>query len=117
MSMILREPLASQVQQLADAAGVSVEALVAAALEQYQAHARRLKLSQESEWWQSLPPNIRVRYAGQFVAVHNQVIVDYDRDEEALRGRIQSRYASTPVYITRADRRSELRLVSRERIR
>ncbi len=117
MGMILREPLASQIQQLAKAEGMSVEALMQAALNVYEARARKQILNGESEWFHSLPPNIRQRYAGQFVAVHNQVVVDYDHDQEALLMRINARFGRTPVFIAPAERRHELRLVSTPRIR
>ncbi len=110
--IVLREPLASQIRQEAEAKGVQVESLIESALRHYRFQAQRRKIDAESAWWQTATSEVRARYAGDFVAIHDRVVVDHDRDEAALRKRIRSKYGKTVVLITPAEVRRELRIVS-----
>ncbi|HLF28094.1 MAG TPA: DUF5678 domain-containing protein [Anaerolineae bacterium] len=108
----MSEPLASQIRQEAEAQGVEVEKLIEAALRQYRFQSQREKISTESEWWRSVPSETRARYTGEYVAVHNQQVVDHDRDEETLRKRIRASYGKVAVLIAPAEGRRTLRIVS-----
>jgi hypothetical protein len=110
--IILHEPLASQLRQQAEAEGVKVESLIESALRHYRFQSQRRKIDAESVWWQGVASDVRAQYAGEFVAIHNQSVIDHDRDEEALRKRIRSKYGKTAVLITPAAGRRELRVVS-----
>ena len=110
--IIVSEPLASQIRQEAETEGVGVESLIEAALRHYRFEAQRKKINGEAEWWRTVTPQVRARYAGEFVAVHNKQVVDHDKDEEALRKRIRTRYGKTAVLLTPAEGQRELRIVS-----
>lgn len=110
--IVLHEPLASQLQQQAEAEGVKVESLVESALRHYRFQSQRKKIDAESRWWQGVASDMRAQYAEEFVAIHHQSVIDHDRDEEALRKRVRSKYGKTAVLITPAAGRRELRVVS-----
>lgn len=110
--LVVHEPLASQIRAAAQAEGVDAESLVETAIRHYRFEAQRHKVNAESAWWASLPPDERLRYADEFVAVHQRAVVDHDRDEESLRRRIRARYGKTAVLITPAQGRRELRFIS-----
>ena len=110
--IVLHEPLASQIKQEAEAEGIGVESLIESALRHYRFQLQRKKIDAESEWWQAATPEVRARYATEFVAIHHQQVVDHDRDEEALRKRIRAKYGKTPILISLAEGRRELRIVS-----
>ena len=110
--IVLGEPLASRIQEAAAAQGIAVENLIEAALRQYSFQAQRAKLDAEAQWWRGVSQGDRAPYTGQYVAVHHQVVVDHDRDEEALRGRVRARYGKLVVLITPAEGRREWRMVS-----
>ena len=110
--IVLGEPLASQIRREAEAQGMAVEQLIEAALRRYRFEAQRAKINAEALWWRTAPPDIQAQYAGEFVAVQNQQVVDHDRDEESLRQRIRARYGKTAILLTPADGRRELRIVS-----
>ena len=110
--IVLSEPLASQIRREAEAQGVPVEQFLEAALRHYRFEAQRTKINAEAQWWRAAPPELRAQYAGEFVAVHNQQVVDHDRDEENLRRRVRARYGKTAVLLTPAEGRRELRIVS-----
>jgi len=110
--IILGEPLASQIRREAESQGIEVESLIETALRHYRFQAQREKINAESDWWHTVSPEIRARYAGEYVAVHNKAVVDHDRDEEVLRKRIRAKYGKTAVLLTPAEGRPELRIVS-----
>lgn len=110
--IVLGEPLASQIRREAEAQGMAVEQLIEAALRRYRFAAQQAKINAEALWWRTASPDLRAQYAGEFVAVHNQQVVDHDRDEERLRKRIRARYGKTAVLLTPAEERRELRIVS-----
>jgi len=110
--IVLGEPLASQIRREAEAQGIPVEKLIEAALRRYRFEAQRAKINAEALWWRTAPADTQAQYAGEFVAVHNQQVVDHDRDEESLRQRIRARYGKTAILLTPAEGRRELRIVS-----
>ena len=110
--IILGEPLASQIRREAESRGIGVESLIETALRHYRFQSQREKIDTESDWWRTVSSEIRARYAGEYVAVHNKEVVDHDRDEEVLRKRIRAKYGKTAVLLTPAEGRPELRIVS-----
>ena len=110
--LILNEPLASQIRQEAEAQGVDVEVFLEATLKHYRFGIQRQKINAEAEWWQERSPEERAQYTGEFVAVHNQEVVDHDRDEEVLRKRIRATYGKTAVLLTPAEGRREIHFIS-----
>jgi hypothetical protein len=110
--IVLHEPLASYIRDEAQAQGVEVEQLISAALRRYRFQMQEDKIKAESAWWQSLPLEARAGFAGAFVAIHGQEVVDHDPDEEALRKRIRKRFGKTAVLITPAEGRREFHIVS-----
>lgn len=110
--IIVHEPLASQIRQEAAQAGVDAENLIATAVRHYRFQAQRRKIESEAEWWRGVPAEVRARYTGEFVAVHDKAVLDHDRDEVTLRKRIRTRYGKTAILITPAEGRREFRIVS-----
>jgi hypothetical protein len=77
----------------------SVTDLVHEAIEQYL-HKRQLaKIDQEISAYEKLHPELREKHLGQWVAVHNQQLVDYDDERSALYQRIRTQYGKTAVLI------------------
>ncbi|MEW5870788.1 MAG: DUF5678 domain-containing protein [Chloroflexota bacterium] len=110
--LILSEPLASQIRREAAAQGVNADTLIEEALRHYRFKVQKEKIRAESAWWQSCPPETRAGYGDEYVAIHNQQVIDHDSDEETLRKRIRARYGKTAVLITPAAGQPELRMIS-----
>jgi 2-polyprenyl-3-methyl-5-hydroxy-6-metoxy-1,4-benzoquinol methylase len=110
--LILQEPLASQVRREAEAQGVDIESYLKSALRLYRFHAQKAKLSVEVEWWRARSEEERKRFAGEFVAVHNQEVVDHDADEQALLKRIRLAFGKAPILVTPAEGQRIYRIVS-----
>jgi uncharacterized protein DUF5678 len=115
--IVLGEPLSSQIREAAEAQGIAVENLIEAALRQYSFQAQRTKLDTEAHWWRGVSPERWAPYAGEYVAVHYQEVVDHDRDEETLRRRVRARCGKLVVWIAPAEGRREWRMVSTRQAR
>lgn len=110
--LILSEPLASQIRREAAAQGVNADTLIKEALRHYHFKIQKEKIFAESSWWQSCSPETRAPYGEEYVAIHNQQVVDHDPDVEALRQRVRARYGKTAILITPAKGQPELRIIS-----
>ena len=110
--LIVKEPLASQLRQQAEAQGMTPEEFLEAAMRRARFEANRRAIEDESAWWRGAAPSLRAQYAGEFVAVHNHSVVDHDPDEEVLRKRIRDRFGYIPILLTPAEGQREYRIVS-----
>ncbi|MCS6909139.1 MAG: hypothetical protein NZM11_01000 [Anaerolineales bacterium] len=108
--LVLHDPLASEVRRMAEIEGTTAEQIVAEAVRQYRAAARERKIRAEAEWWRNAAPELRARYAGQFVAVHERQVIDHDTDENLLFERVQERWPGAAVLITAATGRPEVHI-------
>lgn len=106
------EELAQEIQLEAETRGLDVEEFLKAIIRRERTLANRRKIEQEQAWWLSLPLTKRARYEGDYVAVHNQSLVDHDSDEDALHRRIRATYGNTPVLIMPAEGPREIRIIS-----
>ena len=61
------------------------------------------KLLQEQLTWFARPKSDRQRFAGQFVAVQGNQIIDHDTNQQALYLRIRTAFPGQPVLIVHAD--------------
>ncbi len=110
--LIVDEPLASQILDEAKNQDLTVEEFLKNAVYEVKSRVRRAKINAETTWWESVNMATRKKYEGQFVAVHEQTVVDYDTNEEILRDRIRKNYGNTPIPIMPWTGVREIRVVS-----
>jgi len=108
----ISDELAQTIQNEATTRGVTIENFLRSVILRERTLADRRKIEQEQEWWLSLPLSKRANYESEFVAVHNQQVVDHDPDENALHKRIRTRYGNTPVLIMPAAGPREIHIFS-----
>jgi len=77
----------------------SVTDLVNEAIEQYLYKRQLAKIDREIAGYERLYPELQAKYLGQWVAVHNQKLIDCDNDRAALYHRVRAIYNQTPVLI------------------
>jgi len=106
------ETLAEAIRYEAETRSQSVEDFLTIVLRRERTLADRRKIEEEQDWWMSLPLSERARYEGQFVAVHDRKLIDYDEDELALRRRVRSKYGKTPILLMPGGGPREVRIVS-----
>ncbi|MDM8527732.1 DUF5678 domain-containing protein [Anaerolineales bacterium HSG24] len=76
-----------------------VTELVHEALEQYLHQRQLAKIKREISAYQQLHPKLREKHLGQWVAIHNQTLVDYDDERVNLYRRIRAKYGQTAILI------------------
>ena len=104
------EKLAEQLQQEAAAEGIAIDKLLEEALQERRERAQRARLDAEIATWQAQPPEIRMRYKGEYVAVQEGIVVDHDSNLATLHRRVRARFGKAAVLITPADGRPPLNI-------
>lgn len=113
----ISDDLAQLIQREAANRGMPIEDFLKAVLQRERTLTDRLKIEQEQEWWLSSPLSERAKYEGEFVAVHNQRLVDHDKDAAVLTQRVRAQFGKTAVLIMPAEGPRELRIFSPRLIR
>ena len=97
------EELARVIRKEADARGVPLEDFLRSAIRRKRTIADCEALAREQAWWRDVPTEVRSHYAGEFVAIHMQQVVDHDRDDAVLYRRVRERFGATPVLLIPAE--------------
>jgi hypothetical protein len=75
------------------------------------------KIKREQAWWMAKSKAERLKYAGEYIAVHNQTLIDHDSDRLALSRRIRAKYGKTAVLMMPAEGPREIRIYSTRLVR
>jgi len=100
------------IEQESDAFNMPVDSLLIQALRHMRTVENHRRISQEQAWWLSQPLSERAKYEGEYVAVHNQSLIDHDKDRVALHDRIRTRFGQRPVLVMPAEGPREIYLRS-----
>ena len=66
----------------------------------YDIHARQqAKLDQEIAAYEAIHPELKQKYLGNWVAIHNQKLIDQDADRVALYRRVRIQYGKTTILL------------------
>ena len=97
--LVLRPDLLETLERDAERESKSVNELVNEAVAHYLRERQRAKLSQEIAAYKALHQELKQKYLGQWVAVHEQKLVDHDPDGGALYQRVRAKYGRAAVLI------------------
>ncbi len=97
--IVLRPELQAELERNAEQEARSVNELLNEALEYYFETRQEEKLSQEIVAYEKMHPELWQKFAGQWVAIHNEELVDHDIDDVALHRRVRAQYGQTVVLI------------------
>lgn len=117
ITLQISEHLATTIQSEAKTRGLSIEDYLHTTIRRERTLAARQKIEQEQAWWLNQPLSVRAKYEGEFIAVHNQTLVDHDLDENALSKRIREKYKNTSVLIMPAEGPKEINIYSPRMVR
>ena len=98
-AIVLRPELREAVEKDATQEAKSVNEIVNEAVEQYVRERLRVKLDQEIAAYEAMHAELRRKYLGKWVAVHEQKLIDHDDDRAALYRRVRAKFGSLPVLI------------------
>ena len=114
MPTVMIEPdLYDRASQTAHRLNSSIEDVFAEAMQRYLWDLARAKISQESHTYRLLHAELKTKYLGQYIAMHDGQVVDHDSDFQLLRQRIRQRYGNTAVMMTRVEENGEPTLTRR----
>jgi len=112
VALSISEELAVSIEKEAATRGITVEEYLRSAIKRERSLSARKKIEQEQAWWFSLPLSKRVKYEGEFVAIHDLKLVDHDKDESALYKRMREKYGKLPILVMPAKGTKEIRIFS-----
>ncbi len=98
-AIILRTDLRETLEQDTRQEARGINDMVNEAVEHYLRERQRAKLDVEILAYESMHPELRQKYLGQWVAVHNQKLVDHDSERAALYRRVRAKYGRISVLI------------------
>src|SRR5688572_20003996 len=112
MSILTLSPqLTAQLEQIATEQAVNPEQLLEDAVRIYLRQLERDKIKVEAEAFRKLHPELVEQYLGQYVAIHNENIVDHDQDFQTLHGHIRQRLGRQAVLLPQVTPEPERTLV------
>ena len=97
----LRPDLFEIVEKDAEQEARSVNEIVNEAVEHYLRGRQQAKLDAEIAAYEQMHPHLRQTYMGQWVAIHEQELVDRDTDRKALYLRVRAKYGKSAILIRR----------------
>lgn len=112
VTLQLSPELAKTIEHEATSRNLTIEQFIQTMLVRERTLTHRRRIEQEQAWWLSRPLSERAAYEGQFVAVHQQRLVDHDTDDATLQRRVREKFGQQPVLIMPAEGPTELRIFS-----
>jgi hypothetical protein len=112
MELKISEELAVENQEEAKARGKTVEEFLKTVMQREKTIKERKKIEDEQEWWLSLPLSERVKYEGEFIAIHQLMVIDHDKNEAKLYARVRETHGNTPILIMPAEGPREITIFS-----
>lgn len=94
-----RTDLITRLEQVATAEDTSTEELLDRAVVEFLEKVALQKLQDETHAYESLHPQLVQQYSGEYVAVHNGVVVDHDIDVRELHLRIRAKFGQMPILL------------------
>jgi hypothetical protein len=95
--------LAESLKRASAQQGISVEEAIQDLARKYVREARDKIINQEFDHYLAMHADLKAKYLGQHVAIHEGQLVDHDDDPMLLVRRVRGRFGQTPVLITQVE--------------
>ncbi len=99
--IVLRPDLCEALERNAEEESRTVSDLVNEAVSEYVFHLQQKKIEREAAAYEQMHPDLRERFLGQWVAIHDGQLVDHDSDRMALYRRVRARFPHTAILVHR----------------
>ena len=106
IQVTLDSELVEALKQTTEQQGTDVGAVIETLARQYVREARRQKIRAEFEKYRAMHGELKAKYLGQHVAIHDGQVVDHDADPTALVQRVRVRFGRIPVLVTQVEEES-----------
>jgi predicted DNA-binding protein len=100
-AIVLSPDLREILESTAEREARSLNDIVNEAVWLYVDRLQRRKIDREADAYERMHDELRERYFGEWVAVHDGQLVDHDSDSQALYRRIRDKFGRTAVLLTR----------------
>jgi len=98
--VLIQDHMFAELMPIAEQEGKKIEDLVSEALQRYLWEVKERKIDREMEAYRAMHAELKQRFLGEYVAIHNGELVDHDADRRALSRRVRQKYESVAVLIT-----------------
>jgi hypothetical protein len=92
---------------IAEQENKEISELVNEALRRYLWEAKERKIDREMEAYRAMHAELKQRFLGKYVAIHDGKLVDHDADRRTLSRRVRQKYGSAAVLITPVEEEPE----------
>jgi len=99
-SVLIPDQVLAELTPIAEQEDKEVSELVNEALRRYLWEAKERKIDQEMEAYRAMHAELKRRFLGEYVAIHNGKLIDHDADRRALSRRVRRKYGNVAVLIT-----------------
>lgn len=97
--VIIDKQLYTQFERFAEQKNDSVQMLAERIIRDYMRQEKRTLMQQEIKAYQAMHTELLANHLGQYVAIHQGKLVDYDDEELPLYLRISKSYSDAPVLL------------------
>lgn len=105
--VLIQDYMFAELIPIAEQEDKEIEDLVSEALRQYLWEAKERKIDREMEAYRAMHAELKQRFLGEYVAIHNGELVDHDADRRALSRRVRQKYENVAVLITPVEEEPE----------
>jgi len=106
-SVLIQDQVFVELMPIAEQEDKEISDLVTEALQRYLWEVKERKIDREMEAYRTMHAELKRRFLGQYVAIHNGELVDHDADRHALSRRVRREYGSVAVLITPVEEKPE----------
>ena len=105
--VLISDQVFTELVPVAEHENKEIGELVNEALRQYLWEAKERKIDREMEAYRTMHAELKQRFLGEYIAIHNGELVDHDADRRALSRRVRQKYGSVAVLITPVEEEPE----------
>lgn len=113
MTINLKAETLNNLKEMAGQYGLDANELLNKALRNYRRQLEEAKIEAEKRQFLAQHFQLKQTYLGQFVAMHNGQVVDYDQDFETLHRRIRQKYGREAILIRQVEPEPDRPLIMR----
>ncbi len=105
--VVVPDHVLAELIPIAEQEDKEVSEVVNEALRRYLWEAKERKIDREMRAYRAMHAELKQRFLGKYVAIHNGELVDYDADRHALSRRVRQKYGNAAVLITPVEEQPE----------
>lgn len=107
MALQLKNELLVDLEKLASQYELDANDLLSSALKAYRRQLEEAKIESEKRAFLSQHSHLKATYLGQFIAIHQGQVVDYDPSFEPLHRRIRQKYGREAILIRQVEEEAD----------